>query len=65
MKSTLEETKTWLDVDDACAYLGVSKAFIDRLTGGKKIKYALFGGRKFKRQWLDEYAARQTVDCVE
>lgn len=65
MKSTIEREKAYLDVQEACQYLGINKSFMDRLTSGKKIKYAMFGGRKFRREWLDEYAERQTIDCVE
>lgn len=65
MKSTIENEKRYLNIDEACAYLGISRRLMNDLTSRKRVKYALFGGRKFLKAWLDEFAERQTVDCVE
>lgn len=56
--------KRYLNIDEACAYLGISRRLMNDLTCKKKVKYALLGGRKFKREWLDEFVDRQTVDCI-
>ena len=65
MQSRLERTKIYLNVDEACEYLGISRSLMDKLTTQKRITYVLMGGRKFKRQWLDDYADRNRIDWIE
>lgn len=63
MEKTNEE-KIYLNVKEACAYLGITKRLMDNLTSKRRITYVLCGGRKFKRQWLDEYIEKNKIQSV-
>lgn len=64
MKSTLEKEKTYMTVEDACEYLGITRRNLDSLTGHKRITYVLCGGRKFRKEWLDEFMEKNKVVAV-
>lgn len=47
--------KKLLTLDEACAYLGISKRHMNTLTAQKRITFINCSGRKFKKDWLDEF----------
>ena len=53
-----------MTVEDACEYLGITKRNLDSLTGHKRITYVLCGGRKFRKEWLDEFMEKNKVVAV-
>ena len=47
--------KKLLNLDEACEYLGITKRHMNTLTSQKRITFINCGGRKFRREWLDEF----------
>lgn len=64
MKSKLERISPYLNVQEACEYLGITKRLMDNLTGRKRITYVLCGGRRFKKEWLDAYMEENKIPAV-
>lgn len=65
MKSETGFYNGLMNVDQACEYLGITKRLMDDLTGHKRVKYLLLGGRKFKRSWLDDYIEANAIPASE
>lgn len=38
---------------------------MDDLTGNKQIKYIRLGGRKFRREWLDDFIDKNAIEPVD
>ncbi len=59
---TVQKTKPFT-FDDACAYLGISKSYLYKLTSGGKIPYYKPFGKKiyFDKAKLDEWVYRNPI----
>ena len=64
MKSKLERMSPWMTVQEACEYLGITKRLMDNLTSQKRVAYVLCGGRKFRKEWLDDYMTKNTIPAA-
>ena len=60
-----QRTKVYMNVDEACEYLGIGRSLMDKLTAQKRITYVLMGGRKFKEQWLNDYVEKNKIQAVD
>lgn len=51
-----------MTLDEACQYLGISKRHMDTLTSQKRITYINCRGRKFKKDWLEEFIENEKTN---
>lgn len=50
-----------LNSKEACAYLNIKERTLQLLTSQKRIDYLICGGRRFKKDWLDEFIERERI----
>jgi excisionase family DNA binding protein len=57
----LESPRLWLNIDEAAAYLRVSRRTMSTIVKQKQVKVArVRGGLRFRLQWLNEYMDKRT-----
>ena len=61
----LESPRLWLNIEEAAAYLRVSRRTMSTLVKLRQVKFTRArGGLRFRLQWLNDYMDRRTVEAA-
>lgn len=66
LESAVYKTRTVLNFDEACKYIGVSDSLLYKLTAAKEVPHYKPRGKKiyFKREEIDEWLLQNKQDVI-